>query len=76
MNKLELKGKRVSKGLKQSDVAIELGITAKTFCVYENSDRCKFDLDQIKELSRLYCLNLDDINIIFFDKQLPIGNEK
>ena len=74
MNVLELKGKRVSKGYKQSQIAEMLNMTSKTFCIYENSKKCKFSLGQIETLSKLYGLDIDDVNYIFFENMLPNGN--
>ncbi len=76
MNILELKGRRIASGYKQKDIANKLGITHKTFCTYENSKNCKFSPEQIGMLSELYNLGLDDINYIFFENRLPIGNKK
>ena len=74
MNVLELKGKRVAKGYKQSQIANILKMTDKTFCIYENSEICKFSLNHVLTLTKLYDLTLSDVNYIFFDNSLPNGN--
>ena len=73
MNINALKGKRVAQGLKQEDVYRSLGVAPKTFSDYENSEICKFSIDQICILAKLYKLDLVDVNEIFFDNQLPNG---
>lgn len=74
VNILELKGKRVANGYNQSDIAKKLDMTLKTFCIYENSKICKFTTNQIKVISQLYKLTLEDVNHIFFENTLPNGN--
>jgi DNA-binding helix-turn-helix protein len=70
----ELKGKRVAAGMKQSDVAKALDTTEKTISIKENAKECKFSVQEIKKLSKLYNLNILDVNDIFFDDELPNGN--
>ena len=73
MNSNLLKSKRVEKGLIQKKVAKALEIAEKTYNYKENG-KIPFKPNEISLLSNLLQLNIEDINEIFFNSGLPIGN--
>ena len=71
MNSRLLKAKRIELGLRQKDLAKELGITEKTMNIKECSSKNHFSSDQMIQLAETLSLSLDDFNRIFFDGRLP-----
>lgn len=76
MNVLKLKGARAYNGITQEDLAQRLHISIKTMNKKENSNPCKFSVEEIKKIARECGLDLDEVNDIFFDNELPNGNDK
>lgn len=74
MNVQELKGRRIAKKIRQDQMAKKLHISNKTMNDKENSEICKFSVDDIKVIARECDLNLYEVNHIFFDGELPNGN--
>lgn len=71
MNVRLLKAKRVEAGLRQVDLAAELGITEKAMNKKECSPVNKFKPDEMLTLATVLHLNLSEFNSIFFDGNLP-----
>lgn len=64
-----LKSKRVLAGLRQKDVAKGLDLTEKTYCLKENG-KTDFTREEIDKISIILKLDLDDVNLIFFDNKI------
>ncbi|GAA0234373.1 helix-turn-helix transcriptional regulator [Metaclostridioides mangenotii] len=64
-----LKSKRVLLGLRQKDVAKGLDLTEKTYCLKENG-KTDFTRQEIDKISIILKLDLDDVNLIFFDNKI------
>lgn len=73
MNTKLLKDFRFYKRLTQKDVSDELGINVITYMRKENGDR-QFSPEEIVRVSKVLNLNIVQVNEIFFDNELPIGN--
>lgn len=71
MNVRLLKAKRVEAGLRQVDLAAELGITEKAMNKKECSPVNKFKPYEMLTLSKVLHLSLSEFNSIFFDGNLP-----
>jgi len=71
MKTLKLKAARVEKGFIQSKLAEHLGITEATYNRKELGLK-NFSIAEIKKLSALLDLSLDQIDEIFFDQELTI----
>lgn len=69
MNSLKLKGARVSKGLNQEETAKKVGVALPTYCNKENG-KIPFTTKEISKLSKIFDLNIVEINDIFFDGDL------
>jgi len=70
MNVRLLKAKRVERGILQSEVAKHLDITPKSACEKENSERCRYTVNEMLKLAEFLCLNFDDFDSIFFEGKL------
>ncbi len=65
-----LKSKRALSGFTQESIAKEIGISTKTY----NRKELKladFTIDEVISISNLLKLSAKDINLIFFDDNLP-----
>lgn len=71
MNSRLLKAKRIEHGLRQIDLAKELGITEKTMNHKECSDKNRFTADQMIQMVDVMSLSLSEFDRIFFDGRLP-----
>ena len=71
MNVRLLKAKRVEAGLRQVDLAAELGITEKAMNKKECNPVNKFRPNEMLTLSKVLHLNLSEFNSIFFFVDLP-----
>ncbi len=71
MNSRLLKAKRVERGLRQIDLARELGITEKTMNHKECSNMNHFSADQMIHIADTLSLSLYEFDRIFFDGRLP-----
>ena len=71
MNSRLLKAKRIEHGLRQIDLAKELGITEKTMNHKECSDKNCFSADQMIQMADVMSLSLSEFDRIFFDGRLP-----
>jgi DNA-binding XRE family transcriptional regulator len=74
MNSNLLKSKRIFKGLLQKKAAEKLGLTEKTYNYKENG-KVEFKANEIVIISTILDLTMKDVNEIFFDDNLPNGNE-
>lgn len=69
MNVLGLRSSRVKKGLTQGDIAKKLFITTKTYNRKELGIT-HFSPEEIKNISIILELTIDEVNQIFFDNKL------
>lgn len=69
----ELKASRVLLGLKQSDVAQQLGITAQNYAQKEKGER-KFNDDEKVKLVQILNLSFDQFNRVFYKGKLPYAS--
>lgn len=74
MDKLLLKGKRISKGITQAKAAEAIGMYPTTYSLKE-SGRRGFTLDEANRVAALLEMSNDEIADIFFDDALPNSNE-
>lgn len=71
MNSRLLKAKRIERGLRQIDLARELGITEKTMNHKECSNINHFSAEQMIRIANIMALSLQEFDRIFFDGRLP-----
>ncbi len=78
MNVRLLKAKRVECDILQSELAYMLGITPKTACQKENSERCRYTVEEMLKIAKCLELTSEEFNMIFFDGKLTecINNYK
>jgi len=72
MNVRLLKAKRIERDIRQSEVAHYLGITPKSACEKENSQRCRYTVEEMLKLSEYLKMSLKEFDAIFFDGQLTV----
>lgn len=70
-----LKSKRVLKGLTQEAIAAKIGINTKSYNMKENGKN-RFSLEEAARISEYLDLNLEEVNDIFLNIELPKGNIK
>lgn len=70
MNVRMLKAKRVERDLRQKDLANALGITEKSMCQKECSEKNKFRAEEMVELVKALNLSFPEFDAIFFDHKL------
>ena len=70
MNVRLLKAKRVERDILQSELAHILGITPKSACEKENSQRCRYTVEEMLKISKTLKLTYDEFDQIFFDGKL------
>ena len=76
MNTLELRSERKKRGLTSQDMANMLGLKfADTYSKKERGIR-HFNPGQIIAIAKALKLNATQVNVIFFDGELPYGNRK
>lgn len=71
MNSDLLKSKRVYKGFTQKDIAQKMGVSEKTYNQKELG-KATFTINEVIVMTILLELNLNEINAIFFENNLPI----
>jgi len=62
MNVRLLKAKRIERDIRQSEVAHYLGITPKSACEKENSQRCRYTVEEMLKLSEYLKMSLTRIS--------------
>lgn len=72
MNIRLLKAKRIERDIRQSEVAHYLGITPKSACEKENSQRCRYTVEEMLKLSEYLKMSLKEFDAIFFDGKLTV----
>lgn len=72
MNVRLLKAKRVQCDVLQSEIADVLGITPKSACEKENSERCRYTVDEMIKLTECLKLTQSEFDAIFFDGKLTV----
>lgn len=72
MNVRLLKAKRIERDIRQSEVAHCLGITPKSACEKENSQRCRYTVEEMLKLSEYLKMSLKEFDAIFFDGKLTV----
>jgi DNA-binding XRE family transcriptional regulator len=72
MNVRLLKAKRIERDIRQSEVAHYLGITPKSACEKENSQRCRYTVEEMLKLSEYLKMSLKEFDAIFFDGKLTV----
>lgn len=70
MNVRMLKAKRVERDLRQKDLANALGITEKSMCQKECSEKNKFKAEEMIEIVKALNLSFPEFDAIFFDHKL------
>lgn len=70
-----LKSKRVLKGLTQEAIAAKIGINTKSYNMKENGKN-RFSLEEAARISEYLELNLEEVNDIFLQIELPKSNIK
>jgi len=70
MNVRLLKAKRVERNVMQKDLAKALGITEKSMCQKECSEKNKFKAEEMVIIAKALDLTLGEFDAIFFDKKL------
>lgn len=70
-----LKSKRVLKGLTQEAIAAKIGINTKSYNMKENGKN-RFSLEEAARISEYLELNLEEVNDIFLNIELPKSNIK
>lgn len=70
MNVRLLKAKRVELDILQSEIAHILGITPKSACEKENSERCRYTVEEMLKLTECLRLSQNEFDAIFFDGKL------
>ncbi len=70
MNVRLLKAKRVQLDILQSEIADVLGITPKSACEKENSERCRYTVEEMLKLTECLKLSQKEFDAIFFDGKL------
>lgn len=70
MNSNLLKSKRILNGYTQESISQKVGITPKTYNRKEIG-LSTFNIKEIIELSKILELNIQEINEIFFESNLP-----
>lgn len=70
MNVRLLKAKRVEHDMLQSELGNILGITPKSACQKENSERCRYTIEEILKITGSLKLTLEEFDAIFFDGKL------
>lgn len=70
MNVRLLKAKRVQLDILQSEIADVLGITPKSACEKENSERCRYTVEEMLKLTECLKLTQKEFDNIFFDGKL------
>lgn len=73
MNVRLLKSKRAAKGLNQTEASGMIGLGTSRYCQKENGN-FPFSLREVRAMTDVYDLTLDDVNDIFFDGALPKSN--
>ena len=75
MQTLELRGERVKRGLSNKDMANMLGLRFGD--TYSKKERgiTKFNPEQIVTIAKAFKLNGRQVNLIFFDGELPDGTD-
>ena len=68
-----LKSKRVLKGLTQEAIAAKIGINTKSYNMKENGKN-RFSLEEAARISEYLDLNLEEVNDIFLQIELPKSN--
>lgn len=66
----KLKSKRVLMGLTQVEVANKMGLNAKSYNFKENG-KIEFKLEEIKKISNILNLTLDEVDEIFLKINFP-----
>lgn len=66
MNVRLLKAKRVERDVKQKDLAATLGITEKSMCQKECSEKNKFRAEEMVEIVKALNLSFPEFDAIFF----------
>lgn len=69
MNTLKLKSARISKGLRQNDIAINIGMTAKSYNHKENQKK-ELRLSEVVAIAKTLKLTPKQCLEIFFDEIL------
>lgn len=69
MNARKLKSIRVDHGYTQETLSREIPITTKTYNRKELGV-VPFNIEEIKKISEIFNLTLDQVNLIFFDNEL------
>lgn len=72
MNSNELRAERIRRGKTVKEIASLLGITYDAYLKKENG-KTMFNPNQIILVSNYLHLSPEMINVIFFDRMLPIG---
>ena len=72
MNISELKKARKRAGLTQEECADLIGVKPWSYLQREKGRRV-FEINDIPILARALKLNIDEMNLIFFDNELPAG---
>lgn len=70
-----LKSKRVLKGFTQEEIAAKIGINTKSYNMKENGKN-RFSLEEAARISEYLDLNLEEVNDIFLQIELPKSNIK
>lgn len=68
-NTAKLKAKIIELGLLQENIAMQLGMTSATFN-YKLNNKTEFKASEIKKLSTILHLNVDEVFDIFFAEEV------
>lgn len=72
MNVRLLKAKRVEHDILQAEIAYALGITPKSACEKENSERCRYTVEEMLKLTECLKLTYEEFDAIFFEGELTV----